>query len=85
MIIKIDIKKAFDTIYWAFIENMLQLYNIRAELKQLILSCLKNIKFTPILNGKRTQYFRPSRGIRKGDHLSHIFILGMKLKSKYPK
>lgn len=74
MIIKIDIKKTFDSISWGFIENMLHMYNTPSKLKDLILSCLKHIKYIPTINGKKTQAFRPSRGIRQGDPISPTFL-----------
>lgn len=78
MIVKIDIKNTFDTFSWDFIDNMLQLFNLPNELKNLILSCLKNVQYTPIMNGKKTQTFRPFRGIIQGNPISpYIFILGI--------
>lgn len=78
MIIKINIKKAFDTIFWTFIANMLHLFNFPLELKKLIISCLKQVQYTPIINGRKTQLFRPLRGIGQGDPIPpYIFILGM--------
>lgn len=80
MIIKIDIKKAFDSIAWDFIETMLTNYNFPLTLKNLIMSCIKNTTYTPIINGKKTQSFTPSKRIRQGDPIfPYIFILGMEL------
>lgn len=62
-----------------FLKNMLQLFKIPIVLNNLVTSCLKNIQYTPIINGRKTQIFRPSREIRQGDPISlYIFIRGMK-------
>lgn len=59
---------------------MLNLYNFPSELKELILSCLKQENYTPLINGKKCTSFRPFQGIRQGDPISpYIFILGMEL------
>lgn len=55
MIIKIDIKKAFDSISWDFIETMLTNFNFPNTIKNLIMSCLWNVTYTPIINGKKKQ------------------------------
>lgn len=40
---------------------------------------LKNVNYTPIINGKKTQTIKPSRRIRQRDPISpYIFILAMK-------
>lgn len=63
-------------ISWDFIEKMLNNFNRPVELRILILSCLKNVQYTPIINGKKTQTFKPSKEIRQGDTISpYIFIL----------
>lgn len=69
-IVKIDIRKAFDIILWNFIDKILNLLDLRVKFRNLILSCLKNVKYTPLINGKKTNPFYPSRGIRQGDLLS---------------
>lgn len=71
---------AFDSIYLSFIETFLPLYNFPRHLINILISCLKNIKYTPIIiNGKKSQSFAPHRGIRQGDPLYPLtfFILSM--------
>lgn len=53
IIIKLDVEKAFDTINWNFIEKILKLYKFLKNFNFLILSCIKNIQYTPIINGKK--------------------------------
>lgn len=49
LIYKIDIAKAFDSISWNFIENILSPYHFPLEFNTLILSCLKKVTYTPIV------------------------------------
>lgn len=78
LIFKIDISKAFDTFSWNFIDNILKIYNFPQEFSTLLLSCLKNVTYIPIINGKKTSSFSPSRGIKKGDPISpYVFVRAM--------
>lgn len=83
LILKIDFKKAFDSISWTFIDKILHLYNFLHQYIELLLSCPKNVQYTPIINGKKTASFSPYRGIGQGDPISpYIFILAMQYLTK---
>lgn len=78
LVVKIDIRRAFDTISWSFIDQMLKNFQFPTSLNNLIFSCLKNVKYTPLINGKKRKSFYPSRGIKQGDLISpYLFILTM--------
>lgn len=78
LILKIYLTKAFDSISWSFVENILHLHKLPQHYIDLLLSCLRNVHYTPIINGIKTTSFTPSRGIRQGDSISsYIFILAM--------
>lgn len=41
-----------------------------------IMKCVSIVSYSILINGSLTNYFRPSRGIRQGDHISsYLFIL----------
>lgn len=83
LVLKIDLQKAFDTISWSFIERILPLYNLPQLYIKILLSCLRNVNYTPIINGKKSQSFVLTRGIRQGDPLSlYLFILAMESLTK---
>lgn len=78
LILKLDIRKAFDTISWNFLTNILQAYNFPPEWINIIKSCLTEIDYTPILNGTKIDSLKPLRGTRQGSSLStYLFILAM--------
>lgn len=69
VVIKIDIKRVFGTISWNFIENMLRIFNFPLPLIELIISCLKKVKYIPLINGNKSRPIYPKRGIKQGDPL----------------
>lgn len=78
MLLKLDLEKAFDKLEWSFIKNTLHYFNIPAPLISLIMSSI-----SILINGTRTNYFQPSRGIRQGDPLSpYLFIMSLERLSR---
>lgn len=83
MLIKIDLKKAFDRLEWFFFFKTLLFFNFPHKLSQLIMSYITTSETSILINGTRTHFFFPTRGIRQGDSMSsYIFILCMKRLSR---
>ncbi|XP_074319512.1 uncharacterized protein LOC141656500 [Silene latifolia] len=57
-LIKVDIKKAFDSLQWEFIDKMLQYYNFPPEFKNWILGCITSTWFSLKINGDRVGFFK---------------------------
>lgn len=64
MILKIDLEKAFDKLEWSFIKDTLPFFEFSPNLINLILSCVTSSFIAVLVNGRRTPFFNPSRGIR---------------------
>lgn len=83
MAIKLDLQKAYDRVSWEFIHAVLLHLGFNKVFSNWILYCISSVNFEILVNGGKSESFKPSRGLRQGDPLSpYLFILGQEVLSR---
>ncbi|KAH1097488.1 hypothetical protein J1N35_014409 [Gossypium stocksii] len=78
MAIKIDLERAYDRVYWEFIDTSFRATGIPYFLCNVIMSAISSSTMQVLWNGVPTSKFSPARGVRQGYPLSpYLFILCM--------
>ena len=73
-LLKIYLCKAYDTMSWQFIKEML----VELNFLKIIITCITSTSYVIMLNGIPTPIFRAKRGLRQEDPLSPLlFVIGM--------
>lgn len=61
----IDLEKAFDRIEWSFIKETISFFKFPDNLTNLIMARISTSSMEVLVNGRKTEVFTPSKGIRK--------------------
>ncbi|GJY26444.1 RNA-directed DNA polymerase, eukaryota, reverse transcriptase zinc-binding domain protein, partial [Tanacetum coccineum] len=78
--LKIDIAKAYDTVSWEFLMNVLIKFGFHRRMIDWIYTCISSSTFSICVNGEINGYFKGGRGLRHGDSISpYLFTLVMEV------
>ena len=73
--IKVDIFKAYDTVDWQLIFDILETLGFLSRFVDWIKECISTPKFSTALNGSLVGSFRSNRGLGQGDPISPLLFV----------
>jgi len=73
--LKVDFEKAYDSVIWEFLYDMLYRMGFHRKWIMWIQGCLESATVSVLVNGNPTEEFKPSRGLRQRDPLAPFLFI----------
>ena len=73
--LKVDFEKAYDSVRWEFLYDMLSRMGFHSLWISWIKGCMDSATVSLLVNGSPTEEFKPTRGLRQGDPLALFLFL----------
>ncbi|XP_059663367.1 uncharacterized protein LOC132309031 [Cornus florida] len=74
MAIKVDLKKAYDSVSWNFLHQSMKLYGFTERWCNWIMNCVSTARFSVLCNGVLAGFFASGRGLRHGCPFSPLLF-----------
>jgi len=75
---KVDVHKAFDSVHWGFIRELLDSLKFPTQFTKWVMACISSVSYTILVNGVQGEAFEGGRGLKQGDPLSPLlFVLAI--------
>jgi len=75
MALKLDMSKAYDRLEWDFLEAMLRKLGFAPRWIHFLVTCVRTVTYSTLINGQPNGRIVLSHGIRQGDPLSPYFFI----------
>ncbi|GJT22825.1 RNA-directed DNA polymerase, eukaryota [Tanacetum coccineum] len=75
MIFKVDFEKAYDSVRWDYLDDVLHKFGFGSKWRHWIQNCLQSSKGSILVNGSPTREFQFRKGLKQGDPLSPFLFL----------
>lgn len=74
--LKLDMVKAYDRLGWAYLEAIMLKQGFTDRMDVIVMNLVKSVSYSILLNGKKFEDFKSSRGTRQeGPISSYMFLL----------
>jgi len=75
MVVKLDLESAFDRVRHRFLLDVLHKFGFGPKFITWIKACISEPWIAPLVNGRATDFFKASRGLRQWCHLSPLLFI----------
>jgi ribonuclease HI len=75
MVVKLDLANAFDRVNHSFLLNVMSKFGFGENFIKWIRACISEPWIAPLVNGRATDFFKASRGLRQGCPLSPLLFV----------
>lgn len=72
--LKIDLQKAYDSVEWPYLEQMLLELGFPNLFTKWVMVCVKTVSYAIVVNGTASQPFAAAKGLRQGDPMSPLLF-----------